>query len=216
MGDRVPGVEGMNPLLAGERSGDVEWPGRAKEISPVTGLDAPIPMTTDRIITEVKTDWDPPRPRSTPEIVVGGKTLEAAATALNKLSEWGEGGGMLRTDRVPVGTSAEVTVSVHANLVFRLPRWTGYQAASAKAKAEWDRMMKFLRAHEQRHLDIAIEEANNLASELKGQEIGQIAPLVTAANRRMADRQIELDNATNSGSKPGVPYGDVDMDISIE
>lgn len=216
MGERVPGVEGLRPLFAGERSDTDQWPGRAKEISPVTGLEAPIPLTTDRIITAVTKDWEPPSPRVTPETVVRGRTLEAVAADLSRLSEWGEGGGMLRVDRVPVGKTASVTVVGHANLVFRLPRWANYATASTAAKAEWDRMMGFLRAHEQRHLDIAIEEANNLASELIGQEIGQIASLVTAANGRMNTRQMELDASTNNGSRAGVPYGDVTLDLSIE
>ena len=215
MGERIPGVEGMDPLLAGERSDESGWPGRAREINPVTGLDTPIPLSTDRIITAVTKDWDPPQPRATPEIVIHGQTLAAATTQLDRLAEWGEGGGMLRIDRVPVGTSASVTVVMHANLVFRLPRWAIYATASTAAKAEWDRMIGFLRAHEQRHLDIAIEEADNLARDLIGQEIGQIASMVTEANRRMNNRQIDLDNTTNHGATTGVRYGDVTLDTTI-
>ena len=205
----------MDPLLAGERMDDTGWPGRAHEINPVTGLDAPIPLTTDRMITAVTKDWDPPQPRGTPEIVVRGRTLAEVADALNRLNEWGDGGGILRTDRVPVGTSASVTVSAHANLVLRVPRWANYGTASTAAKAEWDRMVGLLRVHEQRHLDIAIEEANNLARDLVGQEIGQIAPMVTEANRRMNRRQIEMDNDSDHGARTGVPYGDVILDTSI-
>lgn len=216
MGDRIPGVEGRDPLLAGDQSDGSGWPGRAHEINPITGLDAPIPLTNDRIINAVTKDWDPPSPRGTPEIVVHGRTLAAVLTQLDRLAEWGEAGGFLRTERVPIGTSASVTVAIHANLIFRLPRWADYAAATSPAKAEWDRMLEFLRAHEQRHLDIAIEEAENLARDLIGQEIGQIPSLVTAANRQMNDRQVDLDNTTNHGAATGVTYGNVILDTSIQ
>jgi predicted secreted Zn-dependent protease len=99
--------------------------------------------------------------------------------------------------------------------VYRLPRWTGYDAASAAAKAEWDQMLGHLRAHEDRHVAIAIEEANQLAQDLIGHDIADIANMVTEANRRMATRQTELDTDTENGSKPGVTYGDVILDTSI-
>ena len=181
--------------------------------SPVPG---PVGLNAgDRNITVVIKDWVPPAPRTTPEIVVGGATLADVFDELNRLPEWGQAGGMLRTDRVPVGTSPTVTVHVHANLVFRLPRWTGYAHASAAAKAEWDQMFAKLRAHEQRHLDNAIEEADNLAAALNGEEIGRIAQLVTDANRTLHQRQVQLDADTDHGAKSGVPFGDVILDTSI-
>ena len=180
------------------------------------GLDAPIPMDTQRIVAKVVKDWDPPQPRTTPEIVVGGKTLKEAGRELDKLDEWGQGGGMLRTDSIPAGTSTNLTVNAQANLVHRLPRWTGYGAASTAAKAEWDRMVAKLKVHEDRHMQIAIEEADRLATDLVGVEIGKIARMVTEANRRMAKRQQELDKDTQNGSKPGVTFGDVTLDISIK
>ena len=216
MGERVPGVSGFEPPMAGEPA-DSPAPSDGGFAPPsVAGFDPPEPLdTVQRIITTVTKDWDPPNPRGTPEIVIRGRTLAAAADALNGLPEWGEGGGMLRTDRVPVGTSTSVTVAAHANLVFRLPRWANYDAASAAAKAEWDRMMVRLRAHEQRHLDIAIEEANNLARDLVGHEIDDIPDMVTEANRRMHQRQVDLDNDTDHGARAGVTYGDVILDTSI-
>jgi hypothetical protein len=216
MGERVPGVDGFDPPMAGEPADSVAPPDGGFEAPGVSGFDPPQALDTgDRMITRVTKDWEPPNPRSTPEIVVRGRTLAALEEALNRLPEWGEGGGMLRTDRVASGTSASVTVIAHANLVFRMPRWANYDAASAAAKAEWDRMLVRLRAHEQRHLDIAIEEANNLARDLVGLEIREIPTTVTEANRRMHDRQVQLDNDTANGARPGVPYGGVTLDLSI-
>jgi hypothetical protein len=185
----------------------------------VLGVDDAIPLDTlQRIIAKVTKDWDPPNPRTTPPIVVGGATLEKAAEQLNKLPEWGQGGGSLRTESIAAGTSTNLTVTMHANLVRRLPTWSGYARASAGAKAEWDQMVRKLAAHEDRHVAIAIEEAEQLAKDLIGKEISDIAQRVTDANARMQARQDELDDPshTDHGAKRGVQYGDVNLDVTIK
>jgi hypothetical protein len=115
----------------------------------VLGVDGLIPLDDlQRMVTKVTKDWEPPSPRTTPAIVVSGATLQQAADQLNRLNEWGEGGGRLRIDRIPPGNSTKLTVNVHANLVRRLPMWSFYPKASAAAKAEWDQMVRKLAAHE--------------------------------------------------------------------
>lgn len=178
---------------------------------PVTPLD-----TTGRTIAKVTKDWDPPNPRRTPEIVIEGATLEAAFNALNRRREWGDGGGMLRTEPIGRGNTTDLTVIIHANLEHRLPRWANYNKASKEAKAEWDGMVAKLKIHEDRHLEIAIEEANQLAVDLIGRDIGDIADMVTEANRRMGKRQEDMDAACDHGAKENVPYGDVILDTSIK
>jgi Bacterial protein of unknown function (DUF922) len=169
-----------------------------------------------RIILKVSKDWDPPNPRTSPAIAVGGTTLAQAAAALNRLPEWGEGGGQIRADRIAPGNSTNLTVKLHANLIRRMPTWTGYAKASDAARAEWDRMSGKLGAHEDRHVAIAVEEADQLAQDLIGKDISDIAQMVTDANARMQQRQDELDDpsSTDHGAKPGVPFGDVTLDTS--
>ncbi len=179
------------------------------------GVDEPVPLDTSRIIARVTKDWDPPNPRTTPEITVGGTTLAQAGRELDQLAEWGQAGGSLRAERIPAGNSTNLTVHLHANLLYRLPRWRGYASASAAAQAEWDRMFAKLKAHEDRHLAIAIEEAESLAQDLISHDISDIASMVTSANRRMQGRQDDLDHDTDHGAKAGVPYGDVTLDTSI-
>lgn len=224
-GERIPGVMGTDPApLEGNgvgaglpRSAGFSFPGPiGTDLPDPTGPDPGSPLAAgDRIITSVTKDWDPPSPTTTPDIVVNGKTLQDAANDLNKLAEWGQGGGILRTDPVPVGTSPTVTVAAHANLVLRMPKWTGYATASAAARAEWDQMIAKLQIHEQRHVDIAIEEADNMVKALMGKEIGKIPGIVTAANKTLKKRQDDLDTTTQNGSKPKVQYGDVSLDTSI-
>ncbi|MGH8582494.1 MAG: DUF922 domain-containing protein [Gammaproteobacteria bacterium] len=216
MGGRTPGTLGMDTVVAGGDLQGNDLPSTAGYERPgPLGIDSPVPLAVTRIIADVSNDWEPPNPRITPAIVVRGQTLADVAAELNRLAEWGEGGGMLRADRIPTGTSTNLTVRLHANLVMRLPTWAAYSAASDAAKREWDRMLERLRVHEQRHVEIAIEEANRLAGMLVGREISEIADLVTAANQAMNQRQIELDTDTRSGSRPGVAYGDVSLDTAI-
>lgn len=215
-GPTPPGPLGSDPLSTDLPQARVGFPPGAGFHQPGPAGGDPIPLAEgDRIVTAVTKDWVPPTPKTTPEIIVRGDTLEAVANELNALPEWGRGGGFLRTDRVPVGTSPTVTVAIRANLIKVLPRWTKFDKASVAVRAEWNRMLAKLTIHEQRHMEIAIEEAENLATSLKGVEIGEIADLVTAANQTMQTRQDELDTDTDHGAKTGVPFGDVFLDISI-
>ena len=193
-------------------------------LAPGIGVEMPGPIGLDarhrrvvvrRIIATVGKDWDPPNPTTTPEIIVRGATLEDVARELSALAEWGQGGGQLRADPIPVGTSTDVHVNLHGNLVRRLPEWRRYDRASTAARAEWDRMFDKLRAHEDRHVAIAVEEGDQLASDLVGREISEIAGMVTAANRRIRGRQDQLDADTDHGARQGVPFGDVTLDTSI-
>lgn len=205
-GNQIPGVIGTTAPSA--RKG-----GEPEVAPPMAGLDLPGPVGVDgaipqqsvtRTVVAVTKDWEPPNPSTTPEIVVGGDTLEQVAQELSVLPEWGDGGGMLRSDRIPAGISESITVTLHANLLKRLPRWTNYAQASVAVKAEWDRMIGNLDRHEQHHVDIAIEEADNLAVDLIGVEISQIANMVTAANRVIHERQVQYDADTNNGEDEGV------------
>lgn len=210
-GSILPGILGLNstaatPTQAGTISNS-SLPGSV-------GTDSQ-PLSVKRIIASVTKDWNPPNPDTTPTVTLTGKTLADVAKELNKLGEWGKGGGSIRNDAIPAGNSTDLDVKLHGNLVKRLPKWNGYQAASPAAQKEWDKMIVKLTAHEQRHMDIAIEEADALATDLIGKEILELAALVTKANRTIQKRQQELDNDTESGSKPGVPYGDVFLDETI-
>jgi hypothetical protein len=180
------------------------------------GFDDAQPMQAiTRTVTAVTKDWVPPNPSGTPAIRVTGKTLARVFEQLNAAGRWGVGGGFARNDPVPKGSNPNVTVVLHGNLVLRLPVWTEYANASTAAKAEWDRMFAALRRHEQRHVDIAIEELDSLATGLQGADVTQIAGLVTQANAEMNRRQRQLDKDTADGTKPGVQYGDISLDTSI-
>jgi Bacterial protein of unknown function (DUF922) len=168
-----------------------------------------------RIIASVTKDWDETSPVNTAPLVVSGKTIAQVARALNALPEWGRGGGRLSVDRIPSGTSSDLTITLHANLERRMPEWTDYQNASTAAQTEWNHMFRKLVDHEDQHVHIAVEEAEQLAKDLVGHDISDIASMVTVANGRMAKRQKQLDDATDHGARTGVQYGDVSLDITI-
>jgi predicted secreted Zn-dependent protease len=121
----------------------------------------------------------------------------------------------LSVDTIALGTSTDLTITLRANLERRMPEWADYKSASAAAQREWNHMFRKLTDHEDRHVEIAVEEADKLAADLVGHDISDIAKMVTAANKRMADRQKALDDATDHGARPGAQYGDVSLDVTV-
>jgi hypothetical protein len=170
--------------------------------------------TGDRFIEKVIKDWDASNPKDTSNlVVVHGKTLEEVGKALLATkSEWGRGGGRLENDAVPAGTDPKVTVTLHANLVRRMPNWAEYASGSDKGKKNWDAMISKLGAHEDKHVSNAVEAAEQLAKDLIGKEILLMPAMVTAANAALKAVQDKLDKDTESGTKENVPYGDVVLD----
>src|SRR5581483_10416291 len=136
MGGEKTGVLGL-----GRRSDDDDDGVRSIGDAPgPSGVDDPIPLDVQRIISRIDKDWDPPNPTTTPDIIVHGRTLADVGQALQQLGEWGQGGGSIRSEPIAAGTSTNLTVKMYAGLIYRLPTWTGYSGASAAAQAEWDRM----------------------------------------------------------------------------
>ena len=207
-GARIPGPAGADPaptqgnFLPGAPSAGFDFPG-------------PISASTEPKVGTVVVDWTPLKLTTTPAIIVRGETLADVAADLNNNSEWGQGGGSFRIEPLENITAAEFTVHLQGNFFLLLPEWMGLEKKSATVQAEWNRMLATLRIHEQRHVDIAIEEGNRLAKRLKGKEISKIADMVTAANAAMAVRQKALDTETEGGTRRGVKYGDIYLDVTI-
>ena len=176
------------------------------------GVGDVVAMSTGKI-EYVSKDWDPDSPKDTRPIVVSGATIELALAALNRLHEWGLGGGTLKLD-IPADFANSHSVTLSANLVRRLPEWKQYDTARGAEKAAWDHMFRKLTEHENRHVEIAAEEAKKLADDLIGQSTTEALKSVQTANRRLGGRQKKLDDETDHGARPGVKYGDVIMDLS--
>lgn len=174
-----------------------------------------------KFVSKVICDWVPtPNPDTTP-IKVQAANLADLAAALSKLPEAGKGGGRLRADAPQTDSSGAVSVTLHGNLVNQVVEWVGYDTASAAAKAHWDIVLKNLKRHEKRHMEIAVEVGNDLAKLLIGHEIGSkpsIADKTTDANTLMDTLQKQMDspNESDHGRKKGHAYGDCNIDTSIQ
>jgi hypothetical protein len=169
-------------------------------------------MSTGKI-EDVSKDWNADSPKFTDPIAVSGATLAAVAEALQRRDEWGQGGGVLKL-AIPADFSSGHTVTLSANLVRRLPVWWQYDRARDVEKAAWNHMFRKLAEHEDRHVEIAVEEAVRLAQDLIGQSPTEAAKTVAAANHRLQARQEKLDADTAHGAKEGVQYGDVILVLS--
>ncbi|MGB7989629.1 MAG: DUF922 domain-containing protein [Candidatus Methylophosphatis roskildensis] len=218
--DRKPGPLGFTPASANSSGFDSGGPvtGGFTSAGPL-GFDVEADPLADRLITRVDRDWVPtPKPKNDP-IKVTAANLADLAKALSQLPEAGEGGGRLRADAVAAGTSAEASVSLHGNLINRVVEWIGYSSASPAAQAHWDQVLANLKRHEQRHMEIAIEEGDALATLLVGHKVGStpsVTDKVSTANDKMAARQKELDDDSDHGKRKGHPYGDCNIDTTIK
>ena len=209
MGGEKAGVLGL-----GRSGGDDDGVRSIGDLPGPTGFDDPIPLDAGRKITQVDRDWDPLN-LSPAFDTVSGTTLADVGQALAGLDEWGQGGGRVWNDAVPIGTSPTVTVQLRSDITFRLISWDNYSSASAAAKAEWDRMIDKLKAHEMRHVQNFLDIANQLAKDLIGKDIDRLVRMVNATGPRIKRAQDQLDTLTNHGKKKNVPFGDVFLDTSI-
>lgn len=154
-----------------------------------------IGLASGKIVKKVTKDWsDPPvvTPTFTPEI--SGKTLKEVLVELQKLTEWGTGGGNLKGMGVDGEITAETedgknyTIALKGEFFMTLPKWTGYDAATPAQKAAWDEMFANLKKHEEEHVAIAYRGAEKLRKDLKGLD-------VMLAAQKVADSQVAGQNA---------------------
>ncbi len=181
------------------------------------GFASPAPIGTEpgeaiglggnKKISKVTKDWsDPPAvtPAFTPEI--SGKTLKEVRIELERLTEWGTGGGNVKGTGVggeifaePSEDDKSYTVALKGEFVMTLPKWLEYDSATAAQKAAWDDMFANLRKHEEEHVAIAHRGANNLVKTLKGLDITLAPQKVADANRDIQKDQDDFDSESKTG-----------------
>jgi hypothetical protein len=150
----------------------------------------PIELGTAKKISKVTKDWsDPPTvtPTLTPE--VSGSSLAAVLVELQKLSEWGTGGGNLKgtgeNDTLkaePSDDGKSYTIALKGDFFMTLVKWKEYDTMTAAQKKAWDDMIVLLTAHEKEHVAIAYRGAEKLIKTLTGLD-------VTLAAQKVADSQ---------------------------
>lgn len=142
---------------------------------------------------------------------VTGSNLEEVFKQLDPV-EWG---GCTYNWTFDYRTKNGVTnrVDINLDLSIRLPRWKGkgWKKASAKAKAEWKRMLGCLRTHENGHAKIARSWAPKLQKRLFNQPEGDIETLWTDNLDKHESQQKKYDTDTKHGQTQGVT-----LDTSIK
>ena len=103
-------------------------------------------------------------------------------------------------------------VNITLRLVIRLPDWQeGRDQASPEARAEWDRMMTVLRAHENRHAEIAREWAPTF----KERMLGVLESNLAGRHAEVLGEARGAQNAYDAQSAHGQNEG-VSLDLSID
>lgn len=224
-GERIPGPLGRDPFDA-----DAPWsPTGGSFASPVpVGIDSgePIELDTSKKISKVTKDWsDPPSvtPTFTPE--VSGKSLKAVLTELQKLSEWGSGGGTIKGTgdngeirAEPSDDGKSYTVALKGEFSMTLPKWTEYAKATDPQKKAWDAMIADLRKHEEEHVAIAYRGAKKLVKDLTGLAVTLAPQKVADAQTAIQKEQDDFDSPakTDHGKKDFGSFKKVVLDTSAD
>lgn len=141
---------------------------------------------------------------------VSGTTLEEVHAQLDP-TEWGR--CTYHYDYSYDTTNGRVTrVDITLRLTIRLPSWQeGRDQASPEARAEWDRMMAALRAHEERHAEIAREWAPRFKQRILGVRGGNATARYNQVKAQVDQRQAQYDTQTTHGQTEGVS-----LDLSVD
>jgi hypothetical protein len=179
---------------------------------------------TSKKIVKVTKDWsDPPTvtPQFTPEI--SGKTLKAVLAELEKLEEWGTGGGNVggtrkdgQIEAKPSDDGKGYTVALKGKFFITLPKWTEYSTATDAQKKSWDAMIANLKTHEEEHVAIAYRGAEKLVKDLTGLDVDLAAQKVADNETETQDKQDDFDTKTDHGNTAYGKFPKVVLDTSAD
>jgi hypothetical protein len=225
MAEQTANPLGRDPFAATVRSNPTT--GSFGSASPI-GVDEeePIELGTNKKISKVTKDWsDPPSvtPTMTPE--VSGASLKAVLVELQKLTEWGSGGGNIKgagqngeIRAEPSDDGKSYTVELKGEFVFTLVKWKEYDTMTAPQKKAWDDMIALLTAHEKEHVAISYRGAQKLIKTLTGLDVTQAPQKVADANTAIQADQDDFDSATktNHGANDWGTFKKVVLDTSAD
>jgi hypothetical protein len=216
---------GRNPFASSVRSNPTT--GSFGSASPV-GIDDedPIELGTNKKISKVTKDWkDPPAvtPTLTPE--VSGKSLKEVLVELQKLPEWGTGGGTLegtgtngQLQADPSDDGKSYTVALKGKFILTLVKWKEYDTKTTEQKKAWDDMIVLLTAHEREHVAISYRGAEKLIKTLTGLDVTLATQKVADANTAIQADQDDFDSTskTDHGAKAWTTFKKVELDTSAD
>jgi hypothetical protein len=216
-GSRTPGSTGLDPDAALEAS--------PPDTHPIVGLhdEAQALDSTPKIIRVTRNWGDPPTPTVTSTPKIAGKTLKEALAELEKLPEWGTGGGNLSGPEgeiklQPDEKAGGYTVDLVGDFFITLPSWDGYASATAEQKQAWDNMITKLRKHEQQHVTIAYNGAQKMIRTLTNLPVTQAAQKMQEVTDDTQAKQDDFDSAgkTNHGANAWGGFPKVELDTSAD
>lgn len=214
----TPGTLGRDPDAAGGGVNPADTP-------PVTGLpDEAEQLSTGRKITKVTRDWgDPPTPTLTNTPTIGGTTLKEALAELERLAEWGTGGGNLSGPNggeitLTTQDGKNYTAEIHGEFFMTLPEWSGYAKATPAQQQAWDTMIGKLRKHEQEHVNIAYRGAQKLVQALTNLKVEDAAQKIADSQQAGQNAQDDFDSSakTDHGKNDFNTFPKVELDTSAD
>ena len=195
------------------------------DAQPVIGLgDEPEALANQPKIIRVTRDWgDPPTPSVTFTPTIGGTSLKEALSELEKLTEWGSGGGKLsgpggQIYLAPTADANKYIAEITGTLTITLPGWSGYEKATDAQKQAWDAMIAKLRKHEQEHVDIAYRNAQTLIRTLTNLPVDKAQAKISESFQAEKDAQEDFDSdpKTAHGAKVFGTFPKVELDTSAD
>lgn len=216
-GSRTPGPVGLDPdVVDGTKVAPLED-------HPIVGIgDGAQALDSTPKIIRVTRNWtDPPAVRVDDTPKIAGTTLKAVLAQLERLDEWGTGGGDL------TGPEGEIklqpadggyTVDLLGDFFMTLPKWEGYDNATPDQKKSWDAMLVALRKHEQQHVTIAYNGAQKMIRTLTNLPVTQAAQKMQEVTQDTQSKQDDFDSAakTNHGKNAWGGFPKVELDVSAD
>ncbi len=224
-GEHTANPLGRDPFAGSVRSNPTT--GTFGNASP-SGVDTeePIELGTNKKISKVTKDWsDPPAvtPTLTPE--VSGGSLKDVLVELQKLTEWGSGGGTLEGTgsngeirAEPADDGKSYTVALHGNFILTLVKWKEYGSMTPEQQKAWDDMIALLTKHEREHVAISYRGAEKLIRTLTGLDVMLAPQKVADANTAIQADQDDFDSAakTDHGRNDFGAFKKVVLDTSAD
>ena len=214
---RAPGPVGLDPD-AGDASID------PAQGHPIVGFgdEAQALDSTPKIVRVTRNWGDPPTPRVSASPKIGGKTLKEALAELQRMSEWGTGGGNLTGPdgeiKLVPDDKGRYSVELQADFFITLPEWSGYKDATPGQKQAWDNMISALRKHEQEHVNIAYRGAEKMRRTLTNLPVDQASQKMQEVTDATQAQQDDFDSSskTDHGNNQFGAFPRVELDVSAD
>lgn len=135
-----------------------------------------------------------------------GKSIEDVTGALDKNATWGKYRSNMSSEWGSKDPVEKLTVT--AKPVITLPDWSDYKKAGKAEQKEWDRMVKMLTKHENRHHEILEGLLADLKKELEGRDPApsqdEMAARWDEFARAASNEQDHYDLRSGNGRREGV------------